>query len=57
MKPFVAGGLLLLGLAAIAWLLYRHENASLTPLDEADRRIGELEKSLHRLQTSFIDLG
>ena len=59
LKPLLTGGLILLVVAALAWLAYRHENPSLSPLDEADRRIGELEKSLHRLHTSFshVDLG
>lgn len=50
----VTGALALVGLAAITWfVLSRRYGATTDPLSEADRRINELEASLHRLQDTF----
>ena len=51
---FVTGALAIIGIAAIGWaLVSRMRRENIDPLSEADRRINELEHSLHRLQDTY----
>jgi len=50
----LVGTVVAVGVAAAIWtILRRRGNNSIDPLTEADRRINELESSLHRLQDNF----
>jgi hypothetical protein len=47
----VVGGVVVAAVVAAAvWTLFAHRREDENPLDEADRRIRELEHSLHRLR-------
>ncbi len=50
-SQIVVGALVAVSVAAVVWtFLRRRDGITIDPLAEADRRINELESSLHRLQ-------
>jgi hypothetical protein len=52
--PIVVGVLAAIGIAALVWAVVAHKIGEATdPLDEADRRIRDLENSLVRLQETI----
>jgi hypothetical protein len=51
------GAVIVAGIVGLAWLaLGQHAQRAVDPLAEADRRITELEGTLHRLEDSFSQL-